>query len=130
MKRSTSILVGGLSLAALVAGASAFVRHQHSTREAGLIAACERESNSSSADPFPGKLVCDPTELGSLIADSPHVGVQAEIVAAHEAVQGAEEWNIIAALMAVVSAVPWAWYFLLRRISELRSAVAGNPPAN
>jgi hypothetical protein len=54
--------------------------------------------------------------------------VQAQILAA-EAKGSASDWPSQAALVvALLSAVPWLCYFLLRRVAELRSAIAGKPP--
>jgi hypothetical protein len=57
------------------------------------------------------------------------VGIQAAIVNAQQAVAASETWPIPAALVLLgIGATPWLWYFLLRRIAELRSAIAGKPP--
>lgn len=34
-----------------------------------------------------------------------------------------------AAVIAILGALPWAWYFLLRRVAELRAAIGGKPPS-
>lgn len=54
MRRSTAILIGVLALAALIAGGAAFVRDRHESKEAELIAACEKDARAPSGDPFPG----------------------------------------------------------------------------
>ena len=57
---------------------------------------------------------------------SPNVGVQAEIVTTQRAIWRWERWPYAAAtLVALLSGLPWAWYFLLRRIRELRDVIAG-----
>jgi hypothetical protein len=57
------------------------------------------------------------------------VGIQADIVKAHQAVAASEAWPIPAALALLgIGATPWLWYFLLRRIAELGSAIGGKPP--
>jgi hypothetical protein len=59
------------------------------------------------------------------------VGIHAEIAKAHSAAKAAEAqtWPGVAALVLLcIGAAPGAWYFLLRRIAELRSAISGKPP--
>jgi hypothetical protein len=57
--------------------------------------------------------------------------VYADLLAADRAVAEARSvpFRLAALAIAVVSALPWGWYFLLRRIAELRAAIGGNPPA-
>lgn len=70
-------------------------------------------------------LVCDPDELST----DTLTGVQAKIVSAHQATRASQSWPIPAALILLgIGTVPWLWYFLLRRIAELRSAIGGKPP--
>lgn len=41
-----------------------------------------------------------------------------------------ERWPMrAAAIIAILGALPCAWYSLLRRVAELRAAIGGNPPA-
>ena len=35
----------------------------------------------------------------------------------------------VAVVMLAMLATPWLWYFLLRRIAELRVAILGKPPS-
>lgn len=71
-------------------------------------------------------LVCDASTLARL---GNNVGIQADIVKAHWAAIASRDWPIPAALFVLgVSVLPWLWYFLLRRIAELRAAIVGNPP--
>jgi hypothetical protein len=54
--------------------------------------------------------------------------VQMQILVA-EAKSKYYDWPARAAwVVALLSAVPWLWYFLLHRIAELRGAITGNPP--
>jgi hypothetical protein len=72
-------------------------------------------------------LACDSSRLAVEDADTLKP-VQAQILAA-EAKAGAYDRPTQAALVvALLSAAPWLWYFLLRRVAELRGAVAGKPP--
>jgi hypothetical protein len=46
------------------------------------------------------------------------------------AISRSKRWPMqAAAVIAILGALPWAWYFLLRRIAELRAAFGGNPPS-
>lgn len=74
-----------------------------------------------------GPLVCDAEELSTVEASTG--GIQAKIVQAHRAVTSSKRWPLTVALsVLVLSALPWAWYALLRRIGELRAAIGGKPP--
>jgi hypothetical protein len=71
------------------------------------------------------EMICDAEELQDVKA----VGLQAAIVEAHRATLGSQHWPLsVALILLCLAAVPWLWYFLLRRIAELRSAIAGKPP--
>jgi hypothetical protein len=72
-------------------------------------------------------LVCDPETLGDLDGS---VGIQAEIKSAVTAVRESKNWGIpsVALFVLGIGAIPWFWYFLLRRLSEIRAALAGNAP--
>jgi len=44
-------------------------------------------------------------------------------------IRAVKRWSRTAsAIIAILCAIPWMWYFLLRRVSELRAAIAGMPP--
>lgn len=73
----------------------------------------------------PGKMVCDPDEL----SDVSTTGIQEKLVNAQRAAQASQSWPIPASLILIgIGSAPWLWYFLLRRIAELRSAISGKPP--
>jgi hypothetical protein len=38
------------------------------------------------------------------------------------------QFKFVAAVVAILGALPWGWYFLLRRIVELRAAIRGGRP--
>jgi len=74
------------------------------------------------ADP----LLCDPVTLVELQSN---VGIQAQITEAYYASRNATtDANVLALCVAILSVVPWLWYFLLRRIVELRNAIGGKLP--
>ena len=71
-------------------------------------------------------LMCDATKLQ---ADEKLLDSQSEIRRAYDAARASRKWPMPVALALVcLGTVPLLWYFLLRRIAELRAAVAGNPP--
>lgn len=73
-----------------------------------------------------GQQACDFDTLQQLQSESRLTGLQAEIF---EARRGGESWLesalTFASIVTLLSAVPCAWYFLLRRVRELRDAVCG-----
>jgi hypothetical protein len=70
---------------------------------------------------------CDPQVLENT---SNVRGIYADVLAADQAVSGSGSTSIYVALViALLAVVPAAWYFLLRRIAELRKAIGGSPPA-
>ena len=74
-------------------------------------------------------LVCDPASLSVSQADKYPPGIQRDIVAtARREFYDPTRMLAIAVLIAAASALPWLWYFLLRRVSELAAAFRGKPP--
>lgn len=70
-------------------------------------------------------LVCDPDVLSKLGVDDA-VGIQKEIVVSlSKSGRTFDNAKVIALIVFVLFGIPFAWYFLLRRIRELRDAVAG-----
>ena len=71
-------------------------------------------------------LICDPEILRAGSRPSDSVGIQAKIIDTQR--QG-ERWfeqaTIIAIGVLILSATPYVWYFLLRRVRELRDALVG-----
>ena len=52
-------------------------------------------------------------------------GVQKEFVDAQDLVYRINMYPFWAGVILFFSAIPWAWYFLLRRLKELREAILG-----
>ncbi|MNG31296.1 hypothetical protein D3C84_1170690 [compost metagenome] len=68
-------------------------------------------------------LVCEPSEL---IGPTKLVGIQKEISEQYRSLGDYFEWGqLLAVLLLGVFALPYAWYFLLRRVRELVKAIAG-----
>jgi hypothetical protein len=121
MKRSTGILIGSIAAAGLVLAAGV-MNTKHLQRAAhDERARCEllvgREPPGQWAPP-PG----DYEEVAACYKSLDRRGVGV--------ISASEKWPpVAAAVIAILGALPWAWYFLLRRIAELRAAVSGNPPS-
>jgi len=74
----------------------------------------------------PDRLVCDPETLVTLSANG---GIQKDITDAYFASRtAATDTQVAALVIAFLSAIPWLWYFLLRRVVELRNAIGGKLP--
>lgn len=132
MNGSTKILVGGLALAALVLGVGLLNVYRLERRISDLEAACEHQN---AKDKLPGStdewalapMVCDSSELYF----SDVVGIQADIKKARRDWQEAGSWSAsIAVTIAILSVIPWLWYFLLRRLAEILEAIRGKPPTD
>jgi hypothetical protein len=136
MQKPTRIFIIGLVSAGLVWTAGTLNTRRLTRHEAALEIQCKQ----STKPPFGFVPDCDWKTLVSDSAPSTGidpdiaaafapVGIQADIVKAHQAVAASEAWPIPAALVLLgIGATPWLWYFLLRRIAELRSAMGGKPP--
>jgi uncharacterized membrane protein len=114
MRRSISILVAGVVAAGLVLATGKWNTHrlEHNAEE-GLNKCYAWAQAKPTELQIPSVTVCD--EGWSAV----QVGARSS-----------EKWSrVTAAVIAVLGALPWAWYFLLRRIAELRAAIGGNPPA-
>lgn len=79
----------------------------------------------------PGLKLDQPQHAGSINLDDTGnlIDIQAKIVDVDRAVRNSKSSPAPVALALFgLSAMPWLWYALLRRIAELRAAVGGNPP--
>jgi hypothetical protein len=116
MTGSAKIFLSGAALAVLVVLAGFANTRRLETRFLDLEVNCAR-------DP---KMVCEIDTLIELVKEHPLGGIQAELVAKRNAVVASKAWPLpIAVAIILLSAVPWMWYFFLRRVRELRDAVAG-----
>jgi hypothetical protein len=94
-------------------------------------AECERPTKNAGPDRTAAHFVpdCDANELVNLDNTGNLVGIQAKIVEVNRAVRNSRSWPVPVALTLFgLSAMPWLWYAMLRRIGELRAAIGGNPP--
>ena len=132
LDRPTKVLIGGIFTGALVYCVGTLNTHRLERKVGELQKACvaENEAQEKSEGPlsalagiFIGKLTCDPVELAR---SNGYAGIQGQLAAAQREVLRWDNWSPIAAIaMAAVSCFPWLWYFLLRRIRELREAMIG-----
>lgn len=130
MEKPTKILVIGLvgSALCLIVG---FIDYKHNQQDLKtLIAHCESgdlapwDKDYSVKPRFGGTLICAPNELIKIRSNSMQKGVQKKIVEAHQSI--GNNWDffcMIALILAGISAIPYAWYFFLQRLRELRDAL-------
>ena len=73
-----------------------------------------------------GALACDAASLQQLRGESELTEVQAKLLTASE---GTDVWfgaaKLLAAIFVFVAGMPYLWYFLLRRLREIREAIVG-----
>ena len=128
LEKPTIILLGGVLTATLVFGIGKANIYRLKKNLRNLQTECIEEGNKEAlVKSFGGVLICDPMDLYlSESSKNPHVGIQAKLVAAQKDVLKSEDWFLpVAIVVLVISALPWLWYFLLRRIRELRDAILG-----
>jgi hypothetical protein len=130
MDTHLKILLGGVLVGALTAGGGYQLSESSKARVADLAAECKeahKREVKTKAEPWKGDpLVCSPTELRMSSRSSPNVGIQAAIVSSQKESEDRLKYGlVIASLVVLVAGIPYAWYFLLRRIRELRDAIVG-----
>ena len=134
MDKPTKVLIFGVIVGALVAGGGLTnsYRLEHNVEE--LQTRCvakgakgvERGTILRTAKGL--VFLCDPVRLED--SNSDLVGLQGELATAQRKLS---QWNrswepfLVLGGLAITFflALPWVWYFLLRRISELRGAIVG-----
>ena len=126
----TKIVALGVVLAALVIGGGKLNSHRIELKLRDLQADCHaeaRQEDAMSPKSTGGhwETICDPEELEDLSLKET-VGIQAQQLTALRELQASESWPIPTAIgVLFFSALPWVWYFLLRRIRELHDAITG-----
>lgn len=128
MDRPGKFLALGLAVAALTLITGKLIESKLQSDVFALIAQCNAENQRNRSAPGPAwnrdPLVCAPESLQRHSGDV--VGIQAEIVRAARKADRAWDVPLTIALAAgIVGALPYTWYFLLRRIRELRDAIIG-----
>lgn len=125
MVKPRKIVIAGMifAIAIAIVGVANSVRLEANLRQ--IESECVEEGKRDKT-PDDWVLVCD---ADSLLKDSSSFvkgSIQAKIVQAYNNSRSSRKWPyVVATFVFVLSAVPWTWYFLLRRIREIRDAVAG-----
>lgn len=130
MDTHLKILLGGVLVGALTAGGGYLLSERSRARVADLVAECKdahKGEVKTKAEPWKGDpLVCGPTELSMSSRSSPNVGIQSAIVSSQKESEDRLKYGlVIASLVVLVAGIPYAWYFLLRRIREFRDTIVG-----
>ncbi len=148
MDKPTKILLGGIVCASIIASGQLFRNHWLENQLKQIEAECIAEGKTEILEG--ARLLCNAEDLERLAAQTESlprlqggdiidqvafaqtnpnaVIVQAKLVFAYREFQAvqANSWPYpVAALIVGISALPWLWYFLLRRIRELRDAIVG-----
>jgi hypothetical protein len=142
MKLSTKMLVGGIVAAPLVYAGGAVNTARLERRESRLERTCEelhlaakaRDAAAAargewrSVDDFlKAGMPCQPSSLSEV--RDPLDGIEADVISASREARESRTWPATVALVVLlVGAAPWLWYFLLRRVAEMRGALGGSPP--
>ena len=128
MDRPTKVLIGGALCAVLVVVGGNGNTYRLESKLRDLEAACIEEGKRETlAKTFGGVLVCDAKSLVRLDREPDlSKGIQSLIVSAQRDVSISGKWYVeVAAAILILTGIPWAWYFALRRIRELRDAISG-----
>ena len=127
MERPLKLLLGGFATSALLfAVGQGLVAHLES-KVRRLEADCLKEFPPSLRATQEWAVLCDAKELHAkrLPHALPAIDVQHQLVAAQQDVLRVERAVLpLAAVTCVFLALPWTWYFLLRRLREVASAIA------
>jgi hypothetical protein len=105
--------------------------HPHEDKAAAKAAVSSwlAAGNKSTGDPNVDAMTAEQTQEGTAATVDP-VAACYEHLPDDAQISGAERWpKLAAAIVAILGALPWAWYFLLRRVAELRAAIGGKPPS-
>lgn len=127
MEKPTLVLGLGLLLAGAVASGQALVEHRYEKKLSDAIKVCaaHRPAKEEGKPWLDIQLICDTEYFYGHMQDA-WVTPQLEVRDALEARDRISRWPYALALcIALLTALPWTWYFLLRRIAELRTAIAG-----
>jgi hypothetical protein len=126
MKGRNKILLGGVLLAAAIVIVGVSGRLYYAYRLSGLVAECETH-NVPEPRPYnydAGPSLCDPAMIYARGTGA--YGIQGEIQTAYlDSKIFMSGFPIAAGSIALLFAVPWLWYFFLRRLAELRRAGRG-----
>ena len=111
-----------------VYGLGQFFVYKAQSRLHELRIECEKpDKYSELAKKFGGDVLCDPVELMRMQDSTQSAsGITAQLVLAQKDLWAAQRWPLPAASVLLgLSALPWFWYFFLRRVREFCGAIAG-----
>ena len=127
MNKPNKMFLAGLVAAGVVWLAGTFQSNRLENRVMGLKEPCFiARANAEKAYKPTGASIPNAASMSGYWKGTPQCRAfsKAEI-----AVTSWKPWPLSAALLVLgFSAMPWLWYFLLRRIAELRAAISGKPP--
>jgi hypothetical protein len=132
LDKPTKILIGGIVISALTYGLGQWNAHrlEHKVQQLQNACVAQKDAEEKKQGPWSGlagiltaKTTCDPATLAR---SNDYTGIQAQLAAAEREHQAWGNWpSWVAIVIAVMSCLPWLWYFFLRRIRELREAITG-----
>jgi len=132
LDKPAKILISGIFVGALIYGLGEVNTHRLERRVQELQRACVAETEaeakkqgtfSALASIFSGKAICDPVDLAR---SEGYSGIQGQLAAAERDVLRWANWPQISAIaIPLLFSLPGLLYFFLRRIRELREAIAG-----
>lgn len=133
MDKTVKFLIAGLVFGGFVVVGGVINTHrlQSQLDELRIVCTAEGEkeakvpgSYSALAAQYGGKLLCDPEELSRSNDRSELRGVQGQLVRTQRELLDSEQWPIFVGItIALLMSVPWTWYFILRRLKEIREAI-------
>ena len=125
MRRPAKIFIVGCCVSAAVYGLGLWNTHRLAQREVLVAAVMQAQCRVFMAG---DQAIDDPAEwCADNLDQSPRW--QGVVDQAHAAVDQSRVWGLRLALTVLaLSAAPWLWYALLRRLAEVRTALGGNPP--
>lgn len=125
MRRPANILIVGCCVSAAAYGLGLWNTHRLAQREVLVAAMMQARCRVFMAG---DQAIDNPAEwCADNLDQSPRW--QGVVDQAHAAVDQSRVWGLRLALTVLaLSAAPWLWYALLRRLAEVRTALGGNPP--
>ena len=131
MDKPTRALIAGLILSAGIASVGTYRHNALGKNLESLEQQCRREDDERRKQAkdksdawWNARVVCESSQL----LDQNAPGIQGQIARAHAELRAQPSLVPLAIVVAGVFAIPWTWYFMLRRIRELRDALVGKAP--
>jgi hypothetical protein len=129
LSKPAQVFLIGVVVAILSYGVGLFMIRNAESELRDARSECEkRDFYADLAEKYGGRIVCDPVELLKIENPArPSQGNAARLLAAYKALEERERWPLlaIAGIILGLAAIPWLWYFILRRVRELSKAVLG-----